>query len=470
MRKMMMFTAWLLIAATLFLCGCTTGDGGAEDGTVTTLADAEVSQSPDEVMDFVLATKEGSAFSITRSEYGNEIMTTASLNLKKAIEAKFGNAPALKTDWEKDIPRNGYGEIAGKEILIGNTNRVESRDALAELEAESFTIKCMGEKLVIIGVDDYATKNAVDYFIENYVNTAGEDVLAIPADLNYVGHASIQKIEVAEGADLRIMTFNIAGSTKEYDDRKEHISTAIIDYLPDVVGIQEANKTCHSQILCTSVVGEYYAMNHPTHRNSSTVNYTPILYLKSKYKQVEGGVEWLNSRYKLNNNTKSLSWTVLERLSDGKRFIVVNMHGALWLETYKLPAGETHASMTEKASSEWKKDNAQQMIDKIAELQNKYGNIPAFTTGDYNFNSNHAAYRVMQSTGLKSAQDTAASAVKGASYHANAGEHPSAGGLAIDHIFYTPDTATPLVHCICKRSSDLAASDHCPVYTDFALQ
>ena len=72
--------------------------------------------------------------------------------------------------------------------------------------------------------------------------------------------------------------------------------------------------------------------------------------------------------------------------------------------------------------------------------------------------------------GLKSAQDTAASAVKGASYHANAGEHPSAGGLAIDHIFYTPDTATPLVHCICKRSSDLAASDHCPVYTDFALQ
>ncbi|MBQ8275163.1 MAG: endonuclease/exonuclease/phosphatase family protein [Clostridia bacterium] len=469
MKKLTMFTAWLLIAATLLLCGCTSGDGGTEDGAFTTPADGEATQSPEEVMSFVLATGDGSAISITRSEYGNEIMTTASLNLRKAIEAKIGNAPELKTDWEKDIPRNSYGEVAGKEILIGNTNRVESRDALAELEAETFVIKCTGEKLVIVGANDYATKNAVDYFIEHYVDTAEGEVLAIPANLNYVGQASIQKIEMAEGADLRIMTFNIAGSTKEYDERKEHISTAIIDYLPDVVGIQEANKTCHSQILCTSVVGEYYAMNHPTHRNSSTVNYTAILYLKSKYKQVEGGVEWLNSRYKLNNNTKSLSWTVLERLSDGKRFIVVNMHGALWLETYKLPAGETHASMKEKASSAWKKDNAQQMIDKITELQNKYGSIPAFTTGDYNFNSNNAAYRVMQSTGLKSAQDTAASAVKGASYHSNVGAQPDAGGLAIDHIFYTPDTAKPLVHFICKRPSDLAASDHCPVYTDFAL-
>lgn len=468
MKKLTMFTAWLLIAATLLLCGCTSGDGGAEDGTVTTSADGETAQSPDAVMDVILATKEGSDFSITRSEYGNEIMTTASLNLRKAIEAKFANAPALKTDWEKDIPRNSYGEVAGREILIGDTNRVESRDALAELEAETFVIKYVGEKLVIVGANDYATKNAVDYFIEHYVDTAEGEVLAIPANLNYVGQASIQKIEMAEGADLRIMTFNIAGSSKEYADRKEHISTAIMDYLPDVIGFQEANKENHNQIFRSSAVTDYYEMNQPTHGNTSTVNYTVILYLKAKYKQVEGGVEWLKSRY-TGTNTKSLSWTVLERLSDGKRFIVVNMHGALWQESYTLPAGETHSSMKEKANSAWKKDNAQQMLDKITELQNKYGSIPAFTTGDYNFNSNNAAYRVMQSTGLKSAQDTAASAVKGASYHSNVGAQPDASGLAIDHIFYTPDTAKPLVHFICKRPSDLAASDHCPVYTDFAL-
>lgn len=472
MKKLIVLTAWLLIAATLLLCGCTPEDKGtntplADENT----ADAVSTTASDAVGNYILASN-GEAeyeFFITRSDYSNQALTGAAADLCSAIEAKFSKAPMLQTDWNKDIPRNEYGEVPGKEILVGDTNRVESRDALAELEDETFVIKWAGEKLVIIGTDDYATKAAVAYFIENYVNTAEGDALAIPTDLNCVGEAPLRKIDLADGAELRVMTFNIAGESKEYSDRRDHIFFAIMDYFPDVVGFQEANKANHSQILRSPMIAEYYEMNKLTHGNSSTVNYTPILYLKSKYKQIDGGVEWLESRY-TGTNTKSLSWTVLERISDGKRFIVVNMHGALWQDSYALPAGETHDSMRAKASKEWKNDNAQQMIDKITELQSKYGNIPAFTTGDYNFNSNHSAYGVMKSTGLKSAQDEAASSVNGASYHSTVGAQPDAGGLAIDHIFYTPDTATPVKHLIGKRQSDLAASDHCPVYTDFAFQ
>lgn len=472
MKKLTVLAAWLLIAAMLLLCGCTPEDNGTETPpTGENTADAEGTTAPDAVEAYVLASngEAGAEYIITRSDYSNQTLTDAVADLCNAIEAKFSHAPELQTDWNKDIPRNEYGEVPGKEILIGDTNRVESRDAQAELADETFVIKWIGEKLVIVGSDDYASKAAVAYFIENYVNIAEGDVLAIPADLSYVGEAPLRKIDLAEGAELRIMTFNIAGESKEYNARRDHITAAIMDYLPDVVGFQEANKANHSQILRASTIAEYYEMNQVTHGNSSTVNYTPILYLKSKYKQIDGGVEWLESRY-TGTNTKSLSWTVLERISDGKQFIVVNMHGALWQDSYTLPAGETHDSMKAKASKEWKDDNAQQMIDKIAELQSKYGNIPAFTTGDYNFNSNHSAYRVMKSTGLRSAQDEAPSAVKGASYHSTVGAQPDAGGLAIDHIFYTPDTAAPIEHYIGKRESDLAASDHCPVYTDFAFQ
>ena len=479
MKKLIVFTAWLLIAVTLLLCGCTPEDNGevttpADDVVVTTppadsVSEEETTPAPDPAAAYTLATKDGSDFVVTRSEYGDQMLTTASINLKAAIEAKSWVSPILKTDWDRSIPRNEYAEVAGKEILIGNTNRVESRDALAALEAETFVIKWMGEKLVIIGADDYATKNAVAYFIENYVNTAEGDELIVPADTHYIGQASLRKIDMAEGSELRIMTFNIAGTSKEYDNRKDHIITTILDYLPDVVGFQESNKATHTDILRSSAIAKYYGMNKTNHNNSSTVNYTPILYLKSKYKQLEGGVEWLRSRYE-GTNTKSMSWTVLERLSDGKRFIVVNMHGSLWSTDYTLPAGETHASMQAKAAKAWKEDNAKQMIDKITELQGKYGNIAAFTTGDYNFPNSHSAYKIMQSTGLKSAQDTAASAVKGASYHNTVGDKPDANGLAIDHIFYTPDSVIPIKHFIGKRESDLDASDHCPVYTDFAFK
>jgi len=477
MRKLAVFTAWLLIAVTLLLCGCTPADDSGVDttpaavDTTTPVPDAETTPAEveNEENKYTLTTKEGSDFLITRSEFGDQMLTTASIDLKNAIEEKFSASPVLKTDWSKNIPRNEYAEVAGKEILIGHTNRVESRDALAELAEESFVIKWIGEKLVIVGSDDYATKNAVTYFIENYVKTATGDELVIPADTNYIGKASLRKIDMAEGSELRIMTFNIAGTTKEYDGRKDHIVTTILDYLPDVVGFQEANKANHSDILRSSTIAKYYGMNKVTHGTTSTVNYTPILYLKSKYKQVEGGVEWLKSRYE-GTNTKSMSWTVLERLSDGKRFIVVNIHGSLWSLDYNLPAGETHESMQAKAAKAWKEDNAKQMIDKITELQGKYGNIAAFTTGDYNFPNSHSAYKIMQSTGLKSAQDTAASVVKGASYHSTVGAKPSSDGLAIDHIFYSPDIVTPIKHFIGKRQSDLDASDHCPVYTDFAFK
>ena len=475
MKKLAFVIALLIMAAMLFTACDSSSDGG--DTTVTTPADTttpaeqveETTPAPVET-ERTLASKDGCDYVVMRSEYGDESLTQASVDLKNALVEKFGKnaAPALKTDWDKNVARGDHIETDTYEILIGDTNRVESETVLKELSENQYAIKWVNKKLVIVGSDDYATKAAVNAFIDQCVKPAEGDALVLPLDLSISGKASIQKFELAEGADIRIMTYNIAGSTKEYADRKEHIFASIIDYLPDVIGFQEANKATHNDILRSSTIAKYYGMNKNTHGSTSTVNYTPILYLKAKYKQLEGGVEWLRSRYE-GTNTKSLSWTVLERLSDGARFIVVNIHGSLWSTDYNPPSGETHATMQAKAAKEWKEDNARQILDKISEMRAKYGDIAVFTTGDYNFNSSHSAYQIMKSTGLGSSQEKAASVTKGASYHSAVGSAPSSDGLAIDHIFYDPNITEPIKHVICKRQIDLASSDHCPVYTDFKL-
>lgn len=476
--KKLTFVIALLIMATMLFTAC---DNSADVGDTTVTTPAADNTTPTEQIEETtpalaetertLASKDGCDYVVMRSEYGEDSLTQASVDLKNALVDKFGKnaAPALKTDWQKDVARGDHIETDTYEVLIGDTNRVESEMALQGLNENEYVIKWINKKLVIVGSDDYVTKAAVNAFIDQCVKPATGDALVLPLDLSITGKASIQKFELAEGSDIRIMTFNIAGSTKEYEDRKEHIFSSILDYLPDVVGFQEANKANHNDILRTSTIAKYYGMNKNTHGSTSTVNYTPILYLKSKYKQLEGGVEWLRSRYE-GTNTKSLSWTVLERLSDGTRFIVVNIHGSLWSTDYNPPSGETHDSMKAKAAKEWKEDNARQILEKVSEMRGKYGDIAVFTTGDYNFNSTHSAYQIMKSTGFEVSQEKAANVTIGASYHAEIGASPSSSGLAIDHIFFDPNITQPIKHVICKRQVDLASSDHCPVYTDFVLK
>lgn len=406
-------------------------------------------------------------FTLIRADKMEKTLVDCAVEMRSKLCESYNTQLPIVSDWQKGLGKDELIENNEREILVGNTNRKESREVLATLKENQYAVKWVGLKLVIVGYDDYATAAAVKAFTEKYIT--GGDTLIFPVSDQLSGTASVQKIFLTKDSDIRIMSYNLAGTTKEFDTRKNYIADSILYYLPDVIGFQECNAKVHSTILSASTLAKYYSTNIRMHSNNKTYNYTPILYLKEKYKNVESGVTFLRSRY-TGTNTKSISWAVLERKADGERFIVVNMHGSLWSTDYTLPAGETHATMGEKAKYEWKLDNAKEMVDKIAELQAKYGNIPAFTTGDYNFNSNHDAYKItMKSTGLDSSSDTAKTKDSAGSYHNNVGEKPSAAGLPIDHIFYFPNLSDVFCYKIGATQTDLNASDHCPVYADFKL-
>lgn len=89
-----------------------------------------------------------------------------------------------------------------KEILLGNTDREETRQVLSELAFNEFAIKVVGDKIVICGASDSITAQGVNYFIENYI-TADSTTITLAADLS-----------VKQAADLSVSSVH----NLSYDD------------------------------------------------------------------------------------------------------------------------------------------------------------------------------------------------------------------------------------------------------------
>lgn len=352
-----------------------------------------------------------------------------------------------------------------KRIIVGAP---ENASAVAPCTAEKFfalpdnstnhVIEQKDGTLLLAGKNEYAVLDAVETFSATYLqSTKGE--LNIP-DVS-TEHTLFVATPLADGADVRIMTFNTLGTNGDNPSvRFPLIFETVRRYLPDVVGFQEANKTIHSAVL--EDLTDVYDFVNKYHDAGAPVNYTPIMYRKDKFNCIAGGVEFLRSRY-TGTNTKSYSWAVLELKSTGKRFIVLNLHGALISPAYNLE-GMTNAV----EGAAWRRDNVAQLHERAVKLQTKYGALPTFLIGDFNFNKAAAAYSDATALGYVTAEKTA-------TQHKETGTKTTHGigsappsGKSIDHIFYQGNT-TVFTHYIVRDETALAASDHCPVYCDAKL-
>lgn len=95
-------------------------------------------------------------------------------NLINTIRAKYDGL-ILKSDQFE-------GEADAKEIIVGRTTREESQKALDDIQknrknnAADYIIRMEGKKLIINAVDDSALADAVDYFIENFIDSGVKKV------------------------------------------------------------------------------------------------------------------------------------------------------------------------------------------------------------------------------------------------------------------------------------------------------
>ncbi len=129
---------------------------------------------------------------ITRGQESSTQMLNASREISIAVANLCGRTMMIRDD---SMQTEGY------EILVGETNRTESRQADDELSEKSmaFLIKRYDKKLVILGTSESATTVAVRYFLDTLLpNVAGEGNLKLDANYSYT-----ENVEAVKKAEMR---------------------------------------------------------------------------------------------------------------------------------------------------------------------------------------------------------------------------------------------------------------------------
>ncbi len=167
MKKLTIFIIALLAAVPL-LFSC---NGTPEETTDPATDEAGVVTEPEF---YTIIADGASDYMIIRADALDSDALSATIALRKEINNKYGFAPTLDSDWSKDNKENNTvttGEDV-HEILIGDTNRAESRAVSEEYSSIScgYVIKAVNGKVVIWGSDGKSLTRAIEYFRDNFLS------------------------------------------------------------------------------------------------------------------------------------------------------------------------------------------------------------------------------------------------------------------------------------------------------------
>ena len=150
---------------------------------------SDVSAEPTVTLDLV---KDGKTqFTIIRPEFDDSDATVEQMKaIRDAFKEKTGVRISMEIDWLK-VGQEPDPEKC--EILIGRTNRPESAEAIKGLKYNDYTVKLIGNKIVINGYSDDSLANAADYFINEVLSKAesGSD-FSVNESINVTHRAEYQ--------------------------------------------------------------------------------------------------------------------------------------------------------------------------------------------------------------------------------------------------------------------------------------
>lgn len=177
-----------------------------------------------------------SEYSLVKGDMCSDEEKEALVTLNNAISKTLGLELIVTTDWVGKLQQERE-----KEILIGETNREESAEAIKDLGENDYVIKKSGTKLIIAGGSGRATQAAVNYFIENYIDIY-QATLSYPSGDGYiwVGSYMVDSITVdgnplseyklyAKGSDIDLSVVQTAFSESISGTYLE-IADAVNDY------------------------------------------------------------------------------------------------------------------------------------------------------------------------------------------------------------------------------------------------
>ena len=361
----------------------------------------------------------------------------AAEKLAESFGINTGYKPAVAKDTEPARER---------EILVGPTPRTD-----AECINGKYSVYVSGNSLVFAVAGIHSAEVASEaFFSELRTGSQGQDVGA-GFSLSGVWADSAAE-SPADGADMRIMSFNILSerySTVDYTaSRAELLGILLEAYRPDIAGLQEACANWRKYLV---IYGGDYRLINAT-RPDGGENDSVIIYDTARYELVDNGVVPYSAKNGLYG--RNISWGVFRSRESGKLVAVTSTH----LDTHQNGA-ESDAN---------RKVQVAELSAFVKSLREKYS-CPVFATGD--FNSTQTSTEISEfrsSSGMWCSKFDAAKLLNDYGSIPGFRAKPVSGGNVIDYVFGTPDTS-----CLCSfviaGNGVSEISDHRPVIADIRL-
>lgn len=321
---------------------------------------------------------------------------------------------------------------------------------------------CIGDGVVVLSTPQ--TIQAGQYLL-GVVTADGPAIVAAGADS--VGNAEavlslIEQLTPADGAKtvectlvaptltkiddtaMSAMSFNVyVGNV--VPERQARVLYQIETHLPDTFGVQEASDTWMTY-LKRELDGYYGCVG--IGRDNGSGEHSAVFYAKDKFNLIDSGTKWLSdtpdvtSKFPSSSLNRIFSYAILERKSDGARFMHVNTH-------------------FDHKSEEARGQQAGVLLNFIAQ----YPDLPIICTGDFNTGYMGTIYKNLVASRLDDAADLAPDAERTATFH-----NYGSSATIIDFCFVTDDKIKATYYNVCDNPvmGDYA-SDHHPVYIEYQL-
>ena len=341
-------------------------------------------------------------------------------------------------------------DSAGKtehEIVIGQSAHISSKIKLGAKELDTYkldtataTLYAADGYLWLIANSIHNVEAAVAKLIEDTTpKKHGERI-----DLDYSEGVNAVSAKLGEG--LKVMSYNVqTGSASNVSPRVSKVLGHIYDFDADVVGAQEINYNWLTEMGKRGFLDTYTRVGEAREGSSQAAGneYSCIFYKTDKFNLIDSGTYWLSdtpnqiSMLDSCDYYRIMTYAVLERKSDGLRFLHVNTH----LEWDHADA-PTNLLQTEI------------MLDLTDGILEKNGDMPVYFTGDFNVTSSSAGYKKMKQWGVDDARSVAEKTTDANTF---------SGGSTIDFCFVSH---SDFIVGSFSVGSKYEGSDHYPVFVE----
>ena len=372
------------------------------------------------------------------AKYGEDDLADA---LAQHIKNEFGIELTVTDD---------RAEAVEHEIIIGKSSHVSATLNATVKALETYKIDnansmiFTGEgHLWIIATNIYNTEAAVSKLIADITPASVGDKI----NLEYSAGANVFAEKLGES--LKIMSYNVqTGSVDKVQPRVPKVVKHITDFDADIVGTQEINFNWIAELTKCGFFNTYTRVGEARQGSSRDAGneYSCIFFKTDKFNLIDSGTYWLSdtpekiSKLDSCDYYRIMTFAVLERKSDGVRFLHVNTHMEWDHNEVKTNLLQTNILL--------------ELTDNILE---KHGDLPVFFTGDFNVTTTSDGYARMLAWGNNDSRKIAQKTTSSMTF---------SGGSIIDFCFVSKEDF--LVSSF-NVGTGYEGSDHYPVFVEFYI-